>query len=247
MRRLNLDIDDLVAAHKAGESVKSIAERLGCSRTVVVDRLQKAGVTPHSRSEAMRLRQAALSPEERLALASKAHEAVRGRVHPEEEKIRRAKTRFKKQLGVSPYARELRDALQKLGRRVELEWPLGPYNLDIALDRPPIAVELHGGGWHSVGRHARRRAERIEYLRGCGWSVIEVWQIKAGWDSLAVSYQIQAISKLIGPNPPAIGEHWMLRCDGELAPALRSYGHDVAAVDSASRRDDATGRYRRVT
>jgi very-short-patch-repair endonuclease len=247
MRRLDLNIDDLVSAHQGGESVKRIAERLGCSRAVVVDRLTKAGVTPHTRSEAMHLRHAALTPEQRLALVSKAHEAVRGRVQTEEEKVRRAKTRFEKQSGVSPYALELRGHLQQLGWGVELEWPLGPYNLDIALDTLPVAVELHGGGWHNVGRHARRRAERLEYLRRCGWSVIEVWLVKAGWDPISVSYQVQAIAKLLSPDPPVIGEHWMLRCDGELAPALRSYGHDVSAVDSSSRRNHSTGRYGRVS
>ena len=246
MRRLNLDVDDLVRRYKLGASVKKLAEDCGCARGVVEGRLRERGVVLRGRSEAMCVRMAATPVEERQRIVSKAHDAVRGRVHSEEEKVRRAKTRHELQLGISTYARELQLPLEKLCGRVHLEWPVGRYNLDLALDAFPIAVEIHGGGWHSSGRHAARRTERLEYLRRCGWSIVEVWQIQSGWDPLAVAYQIGAIHKLLGPNPPAIGEHWMLRCDGELAPALRSYGHDIAAVDSASRRDNATGRYRRV-
>ena len=246
MRRLDLNVDDLIRRHELGASIKQLAQECGCSRGVLVARFKERGVVQRGRSEAMRVRMAATPVEERKRIVSKANEAARSRVHSEEEKIRRAKTRHELQLGVSAYAMELLSPLEQLCGRVHLEWPVGSYNLDLALDVLPVAVEIHGGGWHCTGDHSLRRPERLEYLRRCGWSVIEVWQVKRGWDPLAVAYQVDAIRKLIGPNPPAIGEHWMLRCDGDLAPALRSYGHDVAAVDRASRREETTGRYRRI-
>lgn len=246
-RRLNLNVDDLVRRYEAGASVKHLAEVFGCARNVVVARLRERGITQRNRSEAMLLRQSQLTSEERKALLHQAHKAARGRVHSEEERIRRAQTRWERQLGISNYALELGEQLDVIGIHSFFEYPVGPYNLDIALGGSSVAVELHGGGWHACGRHAARRPKRLEYLLGRGWCVIEVWQVNRSWCPAAVAKQIQAIAQLASADPAGEGQHWMLRCDGELAPALRSYGHDVAAVHGASRRDQSTGRYLRVT
>lgn len=246
MQRLSLDVDDLVKRHEAGESVKKIAESYGCARNVVVKRLNEAGVSQRGRSEAMYVRMRNASPEERLRLTEKAHEAARGRVCSEEQKIKGARTRFLRQRGISPYAVELAHRLEELGAFSVFEYPAGPYNLDLSLVGTTVAVEVHGGGWHTSGRHGRRRGDRLKYLLSRGWTVIEVWQVSKSWNSISVANQVVAIAQQLGSDPATRGQHWMLRCDGDLAPALRSYGHNVPAVDSASRRRNTTGQYLRA-
>lgn len=246
-RRLNIDVDDLVKRYEAGASVKELADVFGCARNVVVKRLGERGITQRNRSEAMFLRQAQMSVEERKALLAKAHKAARGRIHSEEESVRRAKTRFERQLGISHYAVELGQVLTELGIGYFFEYPVGPYNLDFALQGNPVAVELHGGGWHTAGSHARRRPKRLEYLFSCGWTVVEVWCVNPTWKPLAVAKQIYSIAEVLSTDPADVSQHWMLRCDGDVAPALRSYGYDVAAVCGASRRDNSSGRYLRIT
>lgn len=246
MHLYNIDVDDLIKRHQAGESIKQLAEAYGCSRNVLVNRLNKAGVVQRGRSESMYVRMTNTSLEERKRLVAKANQAARGRVCREEEKIKGAMTRFSRQLGISPYAVELASALEAVGWGSVLELPVGPYNLDLALVGSSVAVEIHGGGWHVTGRHAARRSKRLEYLLSLGWTVVEVWQVCRNWAPAGVAKQVVAIENQLGADPSTRGQHWVLRCDGNLAPALRSYGYDVPAVESSGRRDKTTGRYLRA-
>lgn len=247
-QRLNLDVDKLVGMYQRGVSVKAMAEHFGCSRNVVVRRLDKLGLPVRSRSEAMKIRQSRMTQEERMALLEKAHAAARGRVHSEEECVKRAETRFAKQLGASAYQLEVKTALTARGLDFVMEFPVGKYNLDLSCHALSIAVELHGGGWHRYGRHWARRQDRLENVLGAGWNLIEVWMVGGpGWDSERVADQVVAISQGIGPDPAPGCKHWMLSCNGEPARELRSYGHDVPSIHGADRRDDGTGRYGRIT
>lgn len=247
-RRLNLDFDKLVKLYEQGVSVKAMAEQFGCSRNVVVRRMEELGLVVRGRSEAMLIRQADMTREQRLALLEKAHAAARGRVHTEEECVLRAHTRFRKQLGSSLYQFDVQRELAALGVETLLEFPVGKYNLDIACCADSIGVELHGGNWHGYGRHQARRKDRLEYILGQGWGLIEIWRVGTpGWSVKAVAQQVLAITQGIGPDPADGCKHWMLGCDGEPARVLRSEGYEVAAVRDADRRDQSTGRYGRVS
>lgn len=246
--RLNLDADQLLRLYREGASVKALAEKFGCSRNVVDRRLKELGVTPRGRSEAMLLRQAQMTAEERLALLEKAHAAARGRVQGEEELVLRAQRRFVNQTGSSSYQQMVKRLLEVRGyEEVLLEFPEGKYNLDLAIHRVSVAVELHGGGWHRYGRHWARRQQRVEHILSAGWKLIEVWGVgMSGWDAEKVADQIVAIAKGSGPDPSPGCKHWMLACDGNPARVLRSEGYDVAPVPGSVRREDSTGRYAAV-
>ena len=65
--------------------------------------------------------------------------------------------------------------LSERGLDVTPQRAIGPYNLDIAVNAPLIAVEIYGGKWHSTGTHRIRHFERCKYLLDLGWNVVIVW------------------------------------------------------------------------
>lgn len=239
-----------------GASVLAMSKHFGASRGTIRERLQDLGLKLRSGSEANSLRMAKLTSQQRKALASKANEATRGRVRSEAELIKAAESRFKRFAAdgafVSPYQRDLAKALAQRGVEFAVELPVGPYNLDIAITGSSVAVELHGGGWHRYGTHWERRNKRIEYLLSRGWALVEIWKCdyrgsSGFWNADGIADKLIFLAEGYSRDPAAVCKHWMLRGDGELTAGLRSEGHDVSAVDSASRRCERTGRYLSAT
>ena len=153
-------------------SSEEIGPLLGVNPATVRHWLQAMGAL-RSGSEAHRVRNAHLTPEQRRLNAQAAHDAVRGRKAPFDELCTRAQTREREQLGVSDYDRQLAAWLEAAGMTTVLGKAIGPYNVDIA--SAPIAVEVFGGAWHYGGRAAARWPKRIRYLLDQGWSVVVVW------------------------------------------------------------------------
>lgn len=246
--RRAIDLDDLRRRYEAGASVKQLAKHFGCSRGPIVNRLKDMGITPRTRSESMFVRMANTSFEERQQLVKNANIAARKRVHTEEEKIKRALRVYETKANISTYEIDVMGEIMLNGVIVESQFPVGPYNLDIALVECSLAMEIHGGGFHTSGRHAARRPQRLEYLFSRGWSLIEVWNVNAfTWNPTAVAENFIAIGQLMRRNPPPQSRHWMILGNAEPAPVCRSYGYDVPAIPGARRRDDSTGRYGSIT
>lgn len=234
-----------LAAFHEGTSVKAIAERFGFQRSTIASLLRKHGITPRSRRDAMLLRMAQATPEERLRLAEAAHAVCRGRRVPEEARIRMAEGRERTKSHASAEALAIAQAIEDGGVAITLEKAVGPYNIDIALNESSVAVEIQGGNWHAYGRHGARLAERREYLLSRGWHLVEAW-IRSDQPLRLVqplANKLIALSQILRFDPSGRGEHRMIGGDGEPLPALKSYGHSVAPVPGAERRCEESGRY----
>lgn len=231
-------------AFQEGGSVKGVAERFGVQRSTIMTLLRKHGIAPRSRRDAMLLRMAQATPEERLRLTEAAHAAVRGRRVPEDARINMAKGRERTKAHASPDAIALAEWIS-LACSVTLEKAVGPYNVDIAFDELSVAVEIQGGQWHSHGRHGARLAERREYLLSRGWHLVEIWRFGyfRHFPMQAMAHQLIAMAQGFRLDPSGRGEHRMIRGDGEALAALKSYGYDVPPVYGSEHRCEETGRY----
>lgn len=172
--KIAIDTDNLIERYKAGESVLKMSNELGVSRGVITNRLAELGLSIRTGSEAMKLRMQKLTSEERLQLASAAHNAVRGKQMPDSLKLARAIT-IEKQGKISKYEAQFGAYLSALGIEFVYQKSVGIYNVDIAIPESSIAVEIFGGYWHRVGRHAARYRKRTEYLLSSGYLPIIVW------------------------------------------------------------------------
>lgn len=165
-----VDVEALAERYLAGESEKALAEAFGVDRGVVRRRLLGAGIQPRGRSEAMYVRMANTTAEERARLSEAAHVAVRGTKHSAERLIERAK-RLEGRITANVSQGEINLAadLRAAGLPIVHQKAVGPYNVDLATGS--VAVEVLGGGWHRTKRHG----ERLRYLMDSGWDVLYVW------------------------------------------------------------------------
>jgi very-short-patch-repair endonuclease len=155
-------------------------------------RLVEAGIEPRDRSAGQSNRLRLMSPEARLALSDKAHSAVRGVSQSEEHRCKIALGVERKGLVVSPKDKTLKEWLEGLGVDTVPLKAVGRYNVDIALTESRVAVEIFGGHWHMVGRHAARYRKRFDYLLDRGWLPVVVWVTTSYRLSYAVADQIFA-------------------------------------------------------
>ena len=239
------DEDAAIWAFLCGGSVKGVAEQFGVQRSTITALLHKHGITPRGRSDAMFLRMAQASPEERQRLTEAAHAATRGRSVPEECQIRIAEGRERTKSHASFEALALAEILADRGFPIALEKAFGPYNIDIALNERAIAVEVQGGNWHGFGRHGARIGKRREYILSRGWHLVEVWRLHLDAHVTMQAMADNLITELetLSRDPSSRGEHRMIRCNGQSLPASKSYGYDVAPIHGAERRCEDSGRY----
>lgn len=241
MLRLNLDYLHIVQLYRSGLSENQIAKHLGVSRTAIRKRLIKAGITPRTQSEAESLKWSQFTPEQRRQQVAAANKACRGRVHSEEERIKRAQTTYVRQLRISANEQRLADMLRAQGLTVEQQFPVYTCNVDLAVHPGPIAVEVHGGGWHSAEGHRLKLLRKREQLFSRGWALIEVWvdgRYKV-WDAMA--NELVTLCHQLGRLPAVSGEHWVVFGNRKVPSFARADGDDIAAVYRTHRSRNRSG------
>lgn len=137
----NNDFADALPAYIAGESIKSISDRLAITRPTVTSYLKRQGVEIRNASQAGRLIWAVLTPEQRSRQVQAAHEARTGSQATLAEKDRRARTTEERTLGRGVFEAEMEAALSGSGHLVRPQARVGHFNVDLLVDEK-VAVEL---------------------------------------------------------------------------------------------------------
>lgn len=214
----------IIRRYRAGESEKALAVELGVPRASLRKRMQAAGVKLRGRSAAMTTRWSRTTELERAAMLTAAHDATRGRVVGVPEKILRAASRERMQTAIGANERWLADALLAAGLSVTMQKADWIYNIDVAVNEPRIAVEVFGGNWHMVGRHAARFPKRTKHLLDEGWTVVVVWTDNSRYPLGvgAVEYVV-ALANELRRKPAALRQYRVILGNGEPAPANASY------------------------
>jgi len=217
MRRnvLRLSLHDIHRRYKAGESVKALADKAGCTRFRVNRILDDAGIVRRGSAAANRLMVSKRSSAENTRNTKAAHNAVRGRRQSEQHRCKIAATREQRQLGVSGSERELVSLLSAQGLSVTCQKAVGRYNVDVAIDAARIAVEVFGGHWHTCRRHSERFRKRCDYLLDRGWLPVILW-VTGDYPlgSGAVNYLVALTQAGSGDEAGRRQEH-VLRGDGK--------------------------------
>lgn len=207
--------DQVVAAYRQGASVLGLSKEYGVSRPTIAKCLIEAGVEMRSHSEAQHLRQASLSLNEKKLLTAAANRAARLRRAPEIEKLRRALRVEAEGKHDSVGESSLAEMLQSRGVLSVPQRAIGPYNVDLAIN--PVAVEVLGGGWHSI---KPIHSERTPYILDEGWHLLMVWDYE-GRSALgpgAAEYIVSFVEE-VRRNPPATCQYRVISGHGEMLSA----------------------------
>ena len=214
------DVDDFVQRYNAGESLSELAEEAGVDRQLVRYHLRKRGVPLRSVGDAVRLATSQLSEDERFAKSAHLRGLADGRELSDSFLADRAVTRHDRQTHITPKEEFVVGHLRAAEIPVLQQFPLGGYNLDIALEKLRIAVEIEGSGW-GEGRKAKAYLERMEYILDQGWCVLFVICSEEAITAAVVD-KIIAWFKIAGPDETGRGQYGVIRSDGKPTSIRRA-------------------------
>jgi very-short-patch-repair endonuclease len=125
-----------------------------------------------------------------------------------------AKEKIRSQIGNGEI--EMLQFLVQRGLKCIPQKAIGPYNVDIAIAEPPIAVEIYFGNWHRTGPSARRFPKRVKYIFSKGWYLIVVWiNVSCPISAGAADYIFALAEKLRRGESPG-GQYKMISGNGSL-------------------------------
>src|SRR5690606_33072236 len=197
--------------------------------------MKRNGYPSLSRGEAMKRRLARMTPAERAALASSAHNAVRGMTRTDDDLRRRAIGKQRTAAHATDEERALAAHLQTRGVATIAQQAIGKYNLDIGAE--PVAVELFGGNWHAHGRHLARLPQRVVDIADAGWNLLIVWCTQGRTlDVGPVAEDVVAYLERSRRDPTFQRQYRVIWGDGQLYSAGCVDDDDLALVPTSIRR-----------
>jgi G:T-mismatch repair DNA endonuclease (very short patch repair protein) len=227
------NLSDLLARYLSGEPEHKLAREAGVNRWTMRRRIISAGIKPRNISDSMFIRWDRATESDKAAMLTNAHIAMRGRVVSDSEKILRAQTIQNVCSRSSWYETQLSDWLKEMGIMITRQRAVHIYNLDIAINEFPIAIEIFGGGWHAYGAHRTMFFKRSKYLFDHGWSLIIVWI-----DNIRHPLVINCANEIVKyinifrQNPPAISEYRVILGNGYSAPIRNTYFNTPTIIET---------------
>lgn len=240
-----LPVDRICNLYYFGSSEKEIAKWFNVSRAVIRRRLIQGDIKIRSQSESIKLVWKKMSSDQRKRQIESAHKAVKGRKVTWLTKCKHAKTIEKYPSNFSHYEIELQRMLLLRGIKTIHQKAIGGYNCDLAAH--PIAVEIHGGDWHSFGDHVLRFNERTRYLLNCGWFVYVIPINKSFPLTDAVANYLASYIKRIRRTKPNVCECRVVWGGGEFTTTSSLKDDNFTLKPPFTNgRDVTTGQYKRV-
>lgn len=217
------DPDNLIERYKAGASQKQLSDELGIGRPTLLRFLRKNGVEVRGRSAAEFCKWQTIKqtdPGRVVAQLSRAWQARTGAIDPIERKIRRAKTNYIRMNRVGKFEREVVATLRDRRIFADAQFPIGPYNVDLAVPTLRVAVEImctnHRKPWSSI------RRERIEYILDERWNVLIVYvPLGSHLDVGAAANKVVAFCNRTRRDKAVRGHYGMVGRDGEPTSPAR--------------------------
>ena len=213
---INIAPEKVVPCYINGESVLSIATRLGVSRGVINRIISENGTIIRNQSAAMFKRMEQTSSEERKRLVKAAHDAIRGTKRTDSTKRLAAisRERHPSEYHIGKGEIELRDELIKRGFTVFFQKAIDIFNIDILFNT--IAVEVKFRTSTSRFRLIKRIPELAK--RKLKLVVIDFR------DDAAVNCcldEVIALLECVDRKPSSASKYWVIRCGFQMNPGIR--------------------------
>ena len=142
--RIVLDTNKIIKLYNSGKSINELANIFNVSRPTITRRLKNSGIVVRGQTEANQLMMSKRTIEENLHNVRAAHNAVRGKPRPREQKLKTAISRQANFTGYrSPYERDIANELIKRNIEFVPQFAIDIYNIDFAIG-DNIAFEVAG-------------------------------------------------------------------------------------------------------
>lgn len=245
-RKQSFDYDTALEMYNRGIGIKGIADRFGYTRSTVSRFFKIRGIALRGRKEQQQARMDNMTQEQKDLLTQNAHDAARGRkMTALEQRIIAWSCFVRKSRPISRYEIELSNMLEERGIYCVQQFPIGPYNCDLAVHS--VAVEVLGGHWHWHGHHRGRAEERTRYILNAGWDLIYVPVSSSDPLTDEVADYVADFINFRRSNPTLSREYRVVWGAGEYV-IRGGLNDDNFSFDPpfTSRRNPTNGRYERV-
>lgn len=206
------NLDDLIRDYESGMSLKKISDKSGIGRGVLFSRFEHNGVHMRGRSEAETLKWSRVKKSRTLVerQCSAAWDSVRGRKKSMSWRLKQAKA-IKRPVG--RFEEAIANAVERCGIACERQFPLGIYNLDLALTGESVAVEI------ACSNHRRSlHRKRIEYIFNRGFDLLIVHRpvnSRVPINAPIVTEQIVRFCEATSSLPATCSQYGVIGCNGE--------------------------------
>jgi very-short-patch-repair endonuclease len=213
------NLDDLIRRYESGVSLKQISDESGLVRITLMRKFKQRGVELRGQSDAERLKWAGLreQPGAIEKQLSAAWTARRGSHDDPSVQVRRAITRMQRLTHRFRHEDDIAAILRARGFPVQQQQAVGPYNLDLALHVPRIAVEIVDA--QMVAKRRDVFPKRVKYILDAGWGVLIVsLRTAPRLDYAAICEQIIACAKRSGRAQTLRGHYGVIGGHGQPLP-----------------------------
>lgn len=246
LHKQSFDYKTAIAMYSQGIGIKGIADKFGYTRSTVSRFFKIRGITLRGRKEQQQARMDNMTQGQKNLLTQKAHIAATGRKKTPAEQSATAWSCFvKKARVISPYETELSNMLAQRGIKCISQFPIGPYNCDLAVHS--VAVEVLGGHWHWYGSHRDIAEERTHFILNAGWNIIYIPVSSSDPLTDEVADYVADFIHFRRANPSLRCEYRVVWGAGEYV-IRGSLDNDHFSFDPpfTARRNPTNGRYERV-
>lgn len=229
IRRI-FDINNVIDMYNRGISPNNIANIIGVNRTTINRHLVENGIVLRGQSEACKLKWSKMTETERKRQVQKAHQTVRGTKHSIATKIKTAKSFYQRGLRVGLFEIELIEILSKYFT-VRHQVNIGIYNIDIAIDIPPIAIEVQMNNRSKIT--TPKSLQRIKYISSKGFFIIYIISLDkyASIDLFSVAQKIISFIQVNSSNHSIYGKYMMIGGDGKPFPSDRYNFNNLTRIE----------------
>ena len=216
------DLSVAVERYIGGEPMTSVCKDFGITRRRLEMVVRDAGHVCRTLRQSVGLRYGRLTARERQSLVAKAHIAKKGQPASSASQERRAQT-MEATLQLASRADLILGVwLAQRGVTFTPQRAAGPYNIDIAIHEPAVAVEVNGD-WHYFPGRTAAESKRRDYLLNRGWLLIEVQLSKTTsrpwkWLRPACADKIVSLLQQARQGESCWGKHCVIGGDGEALP-----------------------------
>ncbi|HEY5126776.1 MAG TPA: hypothetical protein VIJ35_05660 [Bradyrhizobium sp.] len=206
----------IVSSYKRGESILSLSQRYDTGRSVISRIIKKNGVVSRTQSEQELIKWSGMTIKERALQTAGAQVARRGQKDSLATRLARTQSRYEAQTSIGKREREFAELLDAAGIEYRQQLPCGVYNLDFALTRYCVAVEIVMGPGNSrqTAAYKRKRTKYVLSKRHL-FEVIATNAISGRHFRSKIIEKLVAFANVTRLHEPSPGQHRMVRPDGE--------------------------------
>lgn len=212
--------DDLADQYLSGITLRELSARLHICRKDLASHLKERGIELDRRAMLIK-REGEAGLRERMKAMSNLARNTSGEIL-KRGKRKSANTRFSNNLFIGKHESDFASELSGLGFNVLQQFPVGTYNIDIAIEEFNVAIEIECGSWHGA---TSMKPKRIEYLISSGWRliIIRAGRHGAAIDVKTISEKIASLLNVSSSDPSFIGQYGVLTRQAKPSARIPNY------------------------